>query len=98
MINFPAWTGNQQLMKVDPAAVACHRLRYLILKASIECTPRGSVASFSDHCELDRTEVHRAMREGRFSAKVAQRIEKACGRNVVRREWLIYPLEVTDLT
>ena len=97
MINFPAWVGADKA-KRDTAILANRRLRYLAIMASIHLTEKGTVASLADHCELDRVEVHRFIREGAFSAKAAACIEKACGRNFLRREWLIFPLEVTDLT
>lgn len=92
MITFPPWVDG------DDEGRATRRLRYLILKSSVECTPGGNIASFADHCEIERTQVHAAIKDGKFSAAMAQKIEKKCGRKVVRREWLIYPLEVDELT
>lgn len=97
MVTFPAWVENPRELSADEER-AMLRLRFLVLKASSWCTPGGSIASFADHCEIERTEVHAAIKNGKFSAAMAQKIEKACGRDVVRREWLIFPLEIHDLT
>jgi hypothetical protein len=95
MITFPAWVDDPRAPKDD---LASRRLRFLVLKASNWCTPSGNIASFADFCKIERTEVHAAIKGGKFSAKMAQQIEKACGRDCVRREWLIYPTEIHDLT
>lgn len=96
MIKFPAWVEN-------PGAdcgstLESRRLRFMVLHAAIHAAPNGSIAGLADRCKIERTQVHAAIREGRFSAKMAAQIEKACGRDVVRREWLIFPLETHELT
>ena len=98
MITFPAWVEGprDELPCLDE--LAARRLRFLVLRASILCTPGGSIASFADHCEIARTEIHAAIKNGKFSAVMSQKIERACGRDVIRREWLIYPLEIHELT
>jgi len=92
MVSFPPWVDEKEDGR------ATRRLRYLVLKTSVECTPGGNIASFADHCGIERTQIHAAIKDGKFSAAMAQKIEKKCGRKLVRREWLLYPLEVHDLT
>jgi plasmid maintenance system antidote protein VapI len=68
------------------------------MMAAINSTPSGSIAALADTCGIDRPQVHASIREGRCSQKMALKIEKACGRSVVRREWLMFPLEIEELT
>lgn len=98
MITFPAWVDDPRDELPELDALASRRLRYLVLRASNWCTPGGSIASFADHCEIQRPEVHAAIKCGKFSPRMAQQIEKKCGREIVRREWLIYPNEIHELT
>jgi hypothetical protein len=70
----------------------------MILYAAIRSTPNGSIAALADHCGIERTQIHAALKEGRFSAKMAAAIERACRRTVIRREWLIYPNEIQEMT
>lgn len=93
MITFPAWV-NEATEDDDRAS---RRLRYMVMRAAIESTPKANIAALADLCFIDRTEIHVAMRNGQFSTKMAAKIEKACGRDVVRREWLVFPLQITEL-
>lgn len=100
---FPSWVeGSNDELENDELenerAQASRRLRYLVLMASIACTPGGNIASLADFCNVERTMVHAALKDGKFSTTMAAKIERACGRAVVRREWLIYPLEIQELT
>jgi hypothetical protein len=94
---FPAWVEGPPRQPVNDEERARNRLRYLVLWASLQCTSAGSIASLADHCGIQRTQIHEALREGKFSAKMAADIERKCGRKVVRREWLIFPLEIEEL-
>jgi hypothetical protein len=40
---------------------------------------------------------HAAIREGKFSPQMATKVERACGRKVMRRDWLMFPLEIEEL-
>lgn len=97
MISFPAWVERSCELDDDDER-ASRRLRYMILYAAIRTSPNGSIAGLADHCRIERTQVHAAIKEGRFSANMAAKVERACGRDVVRREWLIFPLEIQELT
>lgn len=93
MIEFPAWVENP-----GDIELAQRRLRYMVGLAALHATPATSIAALADHCEIERAHVHASIREGRFSAPMAAKIERACGRRTVRREWLIYPLEIQEMT
>lgn len=93
MLTFPAWVENPR----DTEQLAQRRLRYMVGLAALHATPATSISALADHCAIERAHVHAAIREGRFSAAIAAKIEKACGRKTVRREWLIYPLDIHEL-
>jgi hypothetical protein len=101
MITFPAWVENPRDPELSDADVdaqlAQRRLRYMVGLAALHATPNTSIAALADHCKVERAHLHAAIREGRFSASIAAKIERACGRKTVRREWLIYPLEIHEL-
>jgi len=100
MISFPAWvTGPRKkraLTDADRAALASRRLRFLVMRAAVEKTEAGSIASLSDFCGVTRTDVHAAIRTGHFSTRLASKIESACGRELIRRDWLVFPCDIED--
>lgn len=93
MVKFPRWVTAPGTDEEK----AQRRVRYVVLRAALEITEGASVAALADHCGLSRTHIHQAMREGRFAPKLAAEIEKVCGRKVLRREWLVYPLDIEKL-
>lgn len=97
MITFPRWVTHP----VDPEPGQCdlaqRRVRYMVGLAALHATPQTSIASLADHCQVERSHIHQAIRDGKFSSKIAHKIERACGRDVIRREWLIYPLDMEEL-
>jgi hypothetical protein len=98
MITFPTWVeGARGQPRPTDEELAQRRMRYLILRTSIECTESGSVASLADFCGVERVYIHTAIRNGCTPTNVATKIEKACGRKIVRREWLMFPLEIEEL-
>lgn len=94
---FPPWVEGPKANN-DDGTLESRRVRYLVLKAAISSTPNGSIAALADACKIDRSQVHASIREGKLSPTMASKIEKVCGRNVVRREWLMFPLEIHELT
>lgn len=92
MYKFPSWVGPR-----NADGAASRRLRYLVLRSSIECTEKGSITSLAALCDLEAPHVHMAIRDGGMSAKMAAQIEKKCGRRIVRREWLIHPLDFEEM-
>lgn len=97
MITFPTWVEGTGRNPPNSAELARRRMRYMLMRASIECTESGSIASLADHCGLPREHLHYAIRVGGMSAKIAAQVERACGREIVQREWLAYPLEMEEL-
>jgi hypothetical protein len=94
MLKFPTWVENP---REDNGDLAQRRLRFMVMTAAIHATPGTSISALADVCGIAREHVHASIREGRFSAQNAAKIEKKCGRDVIRREWLIYPLEIHEL-
>jgi len=100
MITFPRWVthpAGHELPEDRDALLAQRRVRYMVGLAALHATPQTSIAALADHCDIERSHIHAAMRDGRFSSKLAHKIERACGRGVVRREWLIYPMDIEEL-
>lgn len=97
MITFPVWVTGTRTNRPTEEELATRRLRFLVIRASNLTNEGGSVASLAELCDVPRTEVHTALRTGHFSAKMALKIEKTCGRKVIRREWLVYPLDIEQL-
>lgn len=101
MITFPAWVENPRdpdLCKADlEALLPSRRLRFMVHLAALHATPQASIAALADHCDIERSHIHAAIRDGKMSPKLAHKIERACGRDIVRREWLIYPLDMEEL-
>lgn len=98
MITFPTWVeGEARKPRPSDAELASRRLRYMFVRASIECTEAGSIASLADFCDVERVYIHNAIRHGCTPTNVATKIERACGRKLLRREWLMFPLEIEEL-
>jgi len=102
MITFPQWVENPQdpeLSKEDiEAQLGNRRLRFMVFYAAMHATPQMSLAALADTCNIERAHLHAAIRDGKCSPKMSTKIERACGRDVIRREWLMFPLEVAELT
>lgn len=98
MITFPSWVEGTGRNAPNAAELARRRMRYMLVRASIECTEAGTVASLADLCGLPREHLHYVIRAGGMSPKAAAQVERACGANVVKREWLIYPLEIEEMS
>lgn len=91
-MHFPEWV---ETPKKQPSELRAHkRLKYMILKASIELTQDGTMKAFAEHCGIERTAMHSHIRAGRFSAAMATAIERAVGRDVLKHEDLMNPLEL----
>ena len=70
MITFPSWVEGTGRNAPNAAELARRRMRYMLMRASIECTEAGSVASLADLCGLPREHLHYAIRAGGMSPKV----------------------------
>lgn len=97
MDKFPRWVDHPEDGCTDEHARACRRLKFMVVYAAIHATANTSIAALADKCEIERAQLHEAIRSGKFSAPMAAKIERACGRKVIRREWLCHPLEYEDL-
>jgi len=91
-MKFPAWVESPPEQAED--ARASKRLQYIIKQAAIGLVPDGSMSKFACLCAVDRTSMHTHIRNGSFSAAMAVAIEKAVGREMIRHEDLMRPLEI----
>lgn len=97
MVQFPKWVDHPEDGDEDEHARSVRRLRFLVFYAAIHATPGASISALADKCNIERPQMHAAIREGKFSAAMAAKVERACGRQFVRREWLCFPLEFEEL-
>ena len=97
MVSFPSWVEGPECADNSAHARACRRVRFLVYLAAIHATKSASLASLTDKCDIERSHLHAAIREGKFSPQMATKVERACGRKVMRRDWLMFPLEIEEL-
>jgi hypothetical protein len=97
MVKFPRWVDHPEDGCTDEHARSVRRLRFMVFYAAIHATPGASISALADKCEIARAQLHEAIREGKFSAQMAAKVERACGRQFIRREWLCHPLEFEEL-
>lgn len=93
-MKFPKWVAAD---RPCPEVLATRRLRFLVITASIWGSESGSITALCERTGIAQSKLYESVRKGGFSINQAAQIEKACGREVVRREWLIYPLDITEM-
>jgi hypothetical protein len=93
-MKFPKWV---MVDRPTPDVLATRRLRFLVSTASIWGTESGSVTALCERTGIAPSKLYESVRKGGFSMNQAMQIEKACGREVVRREWLIWPLDIAEM-
>lgn len=89
---FPPW-----VTEPGEDGQAQRRLRYLLLRAALVSCEKSNLASLAQLCGVSRHAIHMGMREGRLSSELAAAIERGCTRKVIRREWLIYPMDIKEM-
>lgn len=92
--HFPSWVT----VAKTPQQLATNRLKYLISQLALKVAAKGSVRGLANHCGVDRTSIHKYIAAGAFPAITATQIERACGRENVRHEELMFPLEINEST
>lgn len=92
MIKFPQWVQGKRGDCAE--ALASRRLRFLVLHASLQLTEKGGVASLADFADVPRELLHWSIKHGAFSVPTATKLETVCGREVLRKEWLIFPNDI----
>lgn len=88
---FPTWVETPPNQSDE--ARASKRLRFILEQV---CTSTGllRIAVLARHCNVERTSIHFYIRRGKFSAAMAQQIEDALGKTVVRASHLTDPLSI----
>ncbi len=92
MVNFPDWVELPK--RQAPEDLAAKRLRYLVIRASVEHNFGANIASFSKAIGKERSTVHMYIKNGKFTDSVAMLCEQVFGKKSLRAEWLINPLEI----
>lgn len=88
-MKFPQWVGTGQTTRV-----ASNRLRFLLLKLSEGLEDKESLSAVARKAGISRQLLNQGIQRGHFSTKTASQIEKKFGRDVVRKEHLVFPLSI----
>jgi hypothetical protein len=76
------------------ATVATNRLRYILMRAALHKTEGATIRSLAQHIGIEYNQLYRALRKGAFTVKLAASIEEAVGRDLIRKEHLVFPLNI----
>lgn len=93
-MKFPQWVTGPSKAPVDEGTLASNRLRFLLLQAATHAGPKGSIIELAEHVGCTRQNLYMYISRGSFPVGTAKAIEGAVGRAVVRKEHLVFPLEI----
>lgn len=66
-------------------------LNFVISRANIYAFNARDLKTMAHKSNIRADNLSKFIREGRFPVSTAEKIEKACGREYVRWEWLVNP-------
>lgn len=66
-------------------------LRFVIVRAALYSLNSKEIKAVAAASGLRADTITRSICAGKFSTRAANRIEKACGRDYIRWEWLVNP-------
>lgn len=92
MIKFPTWVETPR--RQPKQQLAAKRLRYLVVRASIQRTFGGHIASFATAIGMDKSTIHLYIKLGKFSKPSAEMAENIFGSDVIQADWLTSPLTI----
>lgn len=96
MVIFPTWVGTHK--KKDTAAdkllLAQRRLKYLLGFAALELSEGASMTSLAKVLGVSHGILYYSITHGAFTIEAAQAVEDAAGRDLLRKEWLVFPLDI----
>lgn len=90
-MDFPIWVHDTAATERE---IARNRLNYMINLTALRTVKGGSISAFAMRVSVDRSQLHRCIKEGAFPRLTAKRIEAAVGRDLLPYEWLVEPLKV----
>jgi hypothetical protein len=96
-MKFPSWvSAPHHGRKAPPEVVAKRRLSYIVRRLALEHEPTGSLSDLGERVGILSSQFSLAFRSGRFTQRQAETIESALGRRVVKKEHLMYPLDIEE--
>lgn len=95
-MTIPQWVIGPKSERHDETARASRMLRYVLNRAALKLLQNPSMGKLAQHCDIPSRYIYRSIDLGRFSPKLAQEIEKKCGRDLIRSEWLVFPLNINN--
>lgn len=93
-MQFPAWMDDAQL---TPEQRRVKRLNYMVLRLALELSGNGTVRAFARLVDIDHSTLGYALRRGRCSEELAQRIEEKLGKDLAPAIWFVDPLVVAPV-
>jgi hypothetical protein len=78
------------------ALFAQRRISYMLRRLALDHTTEGTLESFSAKVAITPGSLSRFVREGRVPQRAAEHIEAMCGRDAIRKEQLMYPMEYEE--
>jgi len=94
MMKFPQWVTGPASDPVCEEELASNRLRFLLMQAATHAGPKGSIIELAAHVGVTRQNLYMYISRGSFPVGTAKAIERAVGREFVRKEHLVFPLEI----
>lgn len=95
-MKFPQWVEKAGCGKraATGTALATNRLRFLLMNAALHVDPKGTLTVLAERVETSRQNLHMHMERGKFPVGTATKIEAVVGRDVIRKEHLVFPLDI----
>lgn len=70
---------------------APNALRFLVTRAGLYSINSSVIRDIAFQCKMRPDALSRFIREGYFTPKAAEKVEKGLGRDFIRWEWLVSP-------
>jgi hypothetical protein len=97
-MKFPQWvSGGKGKRAVTGTELAANRLRYMLVTAALHIDSKATLSALAAKVGCSRQNLHLHMENGKFPVGTASKIEAAVGRDVIRKEHLIFPLDIESM-
>lgn len=90
---FPDWVIKPK--RQTRRQLAVKRLQYLVMNAALQHGGAGNVATFARALGMERCTISTLIRHGKFSHPAAALAESIFGEELIKKEWLTDPLDIT---
>ncbi len=93
-MHFPSWIDSPRHNRTKRAQL---RLKHMLSIAALRKFGKASMHVVAARAGCDHSSIFNAIKRGYFTEPMAQSIERAIGREEIRAEWLVSPLEVAEV-